>query len=77
MEHLEVRRVSKYVFDLFYGTQWDQWSRVKKGRSSTYVVQGQHLPKPELHRLHEILDPRMPITYGQSVDEMLFNFQYV
>ena len=72
---MELRRTdNKYEFDCFYGNGWDNWARVHKGRSSTYQVAGQKLSKAELKWLHDILAPDIPITYGQSVEEMLFNF---
>ena len=70
---MELRRVNQYTYDCFIGNQWDTWSRVRQGRSSTFVMQGEKLPKPLLKHLHEILHPQMPISPGQSLDEMLFN----
>jgi hypothetical protein len=74
LHSIEVRRINRFTYDLFIGTQWDDAVRVKQGRSSTYVVLGQPLPKPLLRDLHEILHPTMPITYGQTLGEMLDAF---
>ena len=74
---LEIRRTSnKYVFDLFYGNGWDNWSRVHKGRSSAWVVAGSPLGRDELNALMPVLDDnnyrfhRIPCKYGETVQEM-------
>lgn len=74
LKNMEVRRINRFTYDVYTGTQWDGWSRVKQGRSSTYVVAGAPMPKGMLRDLHEILHPTMPITYGQTVGQMLDNF---
>ena len=74
LHDIEVRRVNRFTYDLFLGKQWGTWARVKQGRSSTWQMAGDPLPKPLLRDLHEILHPTMPVSYGQSVGEMLDNF---
>lgn len=68
-----LRRVDHNTFDCFFGTQWGTWSRVRKGRSSTYRVAGEHLAKAALKELDLVLDTRMPINYNQSPYQTLAN----
>lgn len=77
LHNLEVRRINRFTYDVFIGAQWGTWSRVKQGRSSTYVLAGERLPKPLLNALHEVLHPTMPLTYGQTVGTMLDNFHAI
>ena len=71
LKNIEVRRVGPYLYDLFMDNQWDAWSRVRKGRSSTFVTAGAKLPHAVLKALDEVLHPIMPITYGQQLSTML------
>lgn len=59
---IELRRVGPYIYDLFQGNQWSTWSRVRKGRSSTFVMAGEKLPHSLLKDLDGILHPRFPIN---------------
>ena len=68
---IELRRVGPFVYDLFQGNQWSTWSRVRKGRSSTFVMEGERLSYDMLKALDRILAPNMPITYGQDLETML------
>jgi hypothetical protein len=70
---VEARRINRNTYDLFFGKGWDNHTRVKQGKMSTYRVGGNHISKPELKDLHDVLAWNMPITYGQTVDEMLNN----
>jgi hypothetical protein len=74
---IELRRVGPYVYDLFQGNQWETWSRVRKGRSSTFVLEGERLPHNMLKELDKILTPNMPITYGQDLETMLRNNEVI
>jgi hypothetical protein len=74
---IECRRIDAHVYDIFQGKQWDEWSRVRKGRSSTFVLAGNRLPHGLLKALDDILRPNMPITYGQDVETMLFHNQII
>lgn len=70
---LEIRRINKFTYDLFFGKGWDNWTRVHQGRSSTHRTHGEKLRKSVLKELDEVLAPNMPVTYGQTVEEMLHN----
>lgn len=70
---MEIRRIDNNTYDVFMNTQWDEHSRVRKGRSSTYVVSGNKLPHALLKELHGILAPNMPINYGQGLLQTLDN----
>lgn len=74
---MELRRIDNYTYDVFTGNGWNNCSRVRRGRSSTFVQQGEKLPKHTLKYLHDVLHPTMPITYGQTVDQMLNNFNAI
>ena len=67
----ELRRIDARTYDVFVGMGWDNWSRIRQGRSSTYRVSGEHVSKPDLRDWHEVLAPNMPITYGQTTEDML------
>jgi hypothetical protein len=41
------------------------------------VVSGEKLPRQQLRELDEVLHPTMPITYGQTVDQMLVNYDAI
>ena len=68
-----VRRVNFNTFDVFFGTQWDQWARVKVGRSSIQQMAGDKMSFPVLKSLRPLLHPLMPINYGQSQETTLTN----
>lgn len=61
---MEIRRVNKYVYDIFLGTQWDGWSRIRKGRSSTFVMQGNKLSYALLKQLDAVLNPSLHLKPG-------------
>ena len=69
----EIRRAGARTYDVFTGNQWDTWSRVQQGRSSTFIQAGEKLPYGFLKHLHGVLAPNMPINYGQSHDTTLTN----
>lgn len=60
----EIRRVNKYVYDLFFYTGWNDWARVKQGRSSTFVVDGGKVSHTLLKKLDEVLNPDFPTPIG-------------
>jgi len=66
-----IRRVGPYSYDVFQGNQWNEWSRVRQGRSSTFVTAGQPLPYQTLKELSKVLAPTMPINYNQPHDTTL------
>ena len=73
-----MRRVDSNTFDIFTGKQWGSHSRVRQGRSSAYVAQGERLPYPFLKYLHDVLAPNMPINYGQPHEQTLTHcFQHL
>ena len=75
IQNIEIRRVDRNTFDIFQGTQWGTWTRVRTNRHSTYRVSGEQLGHPELKALHEVLHPNMPINYNQTPAETLRNCQ--
>lgn len=70
---IEARRIDRNTYDLFLGTQWSDWIRVRQGRSSTYRLAGMRVEHGLLKWLHEVLASNMPITYGQDMNTMLVN----
>ena len=70
---MEIRRIDNNTYDVFMNTQWDEHTRVRKGRSSTYVLSGNKLPHPVLKELHSLLAPNMPVNYGQSPQQTVNN----
>lgn len=74
----EIRRVNGNTYDVFMGNQWDNWSRVRQGRSSAHVQAGAPLPHGVLKHLNHILDARMPINYNQPHATTITNcFQHI
>jgi len=70
-----IRRIDKYTYDLFTGTGWDQWVRVRKGRSSTFRLAGEHISHGMLKWLDSFLSPSFPINYNQPLQETLVNLE--
>jgi hypothetical protein len=70
---MEIRRVDNNTYDVFQGRQWGTHTRVRKGRTNTYVLLGEKLPKGLLKFLHDILAPNMPVNYGQGLEVTLNN----
>jgi len=68
-----IRRVDHNTYDVFLGNQWSDHTRIRAGRSSTFVVSGQRLPHPFLKYMHTVLHPSMPINYGQPHELTLDN----
>lgn len=68
---MEIRRVNRNTYDVFLGTQWSDWSRVRKGRSSTFVVAGAKMARDVLKDLHEVLWPGLPVNYGQTLPQTI------
>ena len=68
-----LRRVNANTYDVFIGNQWGDHSRIKQGRSSTYVVSGNKLPYAFLKHLHSFLAFNMPINYDQPHERTLNN----
>lgn len=62
----EIRRVDARTYDVFTGNQWSSHSRIRQGRSSTFVTAGEKLPYAFLKLLHGVLHPSMPINYQQN-----------
>ena len=68
-----IRRFSHNTFDCFFGTQWDDHTRVRRGRHFTSHVSGARLPHATMKELHDILDVNMPINYNQTPYQTLAN----
>ncbi len=74
---MEARRVARNVFDIFFGNQWCDWIRVRQTSHGTHRVAGMRVDHATLKHIDTFLAPNMPITYGQSMEEMLFNNQII
>ena len=72
---MDIRRVDFNTYDLFLNNGWDKHTRVRKGRSSTYVLAGERISHALLKDLDRILSPRFPINYGQSFEHTCFNLE--
>lgn len=72
-----VRRVDNNTFDVFTGNQWDDWTRIRVGRSSTYRVAGHALPREIFNELKALLAPFMPINYEHSQEHTLYNCSFI
>lgn len=74
---MEARRIDNNTYDIFLGNGWVDHIRVRQNRRGVYQLKGQRKSKEFLEHLDTILDPRMPITPGQSVYEMLNNIKAI
>lgn len=74
---MEFRRIDNNTYDVFLGTQWSSWVRVRQGRNGTYRLSGQWVDHNLLRELDSILAPNMPISYGQTAEEMLHNINAI
>ena len=70
---MEARRIDKSTYDIFFGKQWSDHVRVRQGKLNTYRISGMRVDHETLKDLHKVLAPNMPITYGQSMEEMYRN----
>jgi len=74
---MEARRLNNNTYDIFQGKQFSAcgsgWSRVRQGKHNTYVVAGEKVDHSTLRWLHSVLAPNMPITPGQSMEQMVHN----
>ena len=70
---MEARRIDRNTYDVFFGTGWNNHVRVRQGRENTYRIGGGRITHPKLKELHSVLAPNMPITYGQTIPQMLHN----
>lgn len=74
---MEMRRLDRNTYDVFLGNQWSTWVRVRQGKGGTYRIAGQKVDHRLLKELDSILAPNMPITYGQTTEEMLHNINAI
>ena len=72
-----IRRIDFNTYDLFIGKGWDQWARVRKGRSSTFRLAGEHVPHGLLKFLNGVLSPSFPINYNQSLGETVKALEHI
>lgn len=71
---MEIRRLDRNTYDVFFGNQWTDWVRVRQARSNTYVIGGSiKVGHSELRHLHNVLAPNMPINYGQRIEDTIRN----
>ena len=68
-----VRRLDRNTFDVFTGTGWDNHTRIRVGRSSTYRLSGVQMPNQQFKATTELLAATMPITYAQEQEQTLEN----
>lgn len=71
--YMEARRVARNVYDIFFGKQWVDHVRVRQTQHGTHRISGMKIPHSTLKDIDDILAPNMPITYGQTMQEMLVN----
>lgn len=69
----EARRVDRNVYDIFFGTQWSDHIRVRQTRHGTHRVSGMRVDHGTIKEINDYLAPTMPITYGQTMQDMLRN----
>lgn len=50
-----VKRLDKVHFDVFIGTGWNNWTRVRRNHWGVSVVAGNKLPRDVIHTLNERL----------------------
>lgn len=53
-----IKRLDKNHYDVFLGTQWDNWTRVRRHHWGVAVVAGNRLPKEVLREINERLGIR-------------------
>jgi len=63
---MQIRKHSKFVFDVFQGNGFDCWTRIRKFHWGYKVVNGNWLPKNELQSVIQKLD-QFP---NGSIDEV-------
>jgi hypothetical protein len=51
----EVRQVTAYVFDVFRGDGWENWSRFQRQGNSLKLIGGSAVTQEEFRKLLEIL----------------------
>ena len=69
----EARRIDHNTYDIFMGTQWSSWIRVRQGRQGTYRLAGQRVDHQVLKELDTLLAPNMPVNYGQDMHTTMHN----
>jgi len=69
----EIRRVDHNTYDVFIGKQWSDWTRVRVGRTSAYILDGLKLPYAFLKHLHSVCRSNMPINYQQDHEKTLMH----
>jgi hypothetical protein len=52
----QVRHVDGNCFDVFFGSGWEDWSRVKTGRSYTHVIAGKRLTEEQIKEVHTTIN---------------------
>ncbi len=65
---MEIRQVGRYVYDVFLLNGWDNWSRVRKGRSFVSLMGGNRLPHSLLKQLNVILNEKPDLSPGNRFD---------
>lgn len=68
---MNIRRIDNNTFDIFQGKGWNNWTRIRKGRSSTYGVLGKRISHALMKDLNEVLHARLPVNYAQSLETTL------
>jgi hypothetical protein len=65
---MEIRQVRRYVYDVFLFNGWENWSRVRKGRSYVSLVDGNRLPHAVLKQLNVILNEKPELAPGNRFE---------
>jgi hypothetical protein len=73
----ELRRISYNTWDLFQGKGWDTVSRIRRGKSGTFVMAGMRLSRPLLKELDATLYNNFPCTPGMSLEQTVNHLSHI
>ncbi len=63
-----IRKVNHNTFDVFMFSGWSGWSRVRKGKTGSFCVNGNRLTKETLGALDKLLHSRFTPDHGEQFD---------
>lgn len=63
-----IKHLHGNIFDVFFGTQWDEWVRVRKGRSFVSAVGGMRVPHATLKSIETTLNNTYIHPHGTLVN---------
>lgn len=50
-----IKRLTKIYYDVFMGTGWNNWTRVRRNHWGMTYIAGAHLPRETIKQLNERL----------------------